>query len=311
MPASAIEVSFCGAAATASASPASAALIAARAKASEARPLAAPVVPNSSSARSGCAQSSTLRRACDHSASAGRAIACRSAAMPQAAACRCSTPASPTRSGLHAARTAGSRAALRLISGPMPAGSPTAMAMVGLSSMRGPASISLTWSAAARAFSLPGHERGVDHVRNTLAADRPDGKVHIFEAEPVGRDFLQREALRGKLRQRELARLEAVPARALDGDELHGDFFQREIGELLHLALDHDGSTLALERFDAEQNRNRPGAGGAIERHVDALAARDLHDARERIFLLDVDGEVGAELPRDLHAHAVLGGAGD
>src|SRR5262249_15450273 len=99
--------------------------------------------------------------------------------------------------------------------------------------------------------------------------------------------------------------------RALDGDELHGDFFQREIGELLHLALDHDGSTLALERFDAEQNRNRPGAGGAIERHVDALAARDLHDARERIFLLDVDGEVGAELPRDLHAHAVLGGAGD
>jgi hypothetical protein len=81
-----------------------------------------------------------------------------------------------------------------------------------------------------------------------------------------------------------------VSARALDGDELHGDFFEREIGELLHLALDHDGSPLALERFDAEQNRNRPGAGGAIERHVDALAAGDLHDARERVLLLDVDG---------------------
>ena len=35
--------------------------------------------------------------------------------------------------GLHAARTAGSSAALRLISGPMPAGSPVAMAILGFS----------------------------------------------------------------------------------------------------------------------------------------------------------------------------------
>jgi hypothetical protein len=53
MPARAIAVSFCGAATTASTSPQSAASIAARAKASEAHPPAALVVPKSSVAASG------------------------------------------------------------------------------------------------------------------------------------------------------------------------------------------------------------------------------------------------------------------
>ena len=62
MPASAMDVSFCGAATTASTSPASAALIARPAKAMEARPLTALVAPKSSVAASGCAQSSTFSR---------------------------------------------------------------------------------------------------------------------------------------------------------------------------------------------------------------------------------------------------------
>ena len=56
MPASAIEVSFCGAATTASTSPASAALIAVSAKASEARPLAALWCRTRARPASGCVQ---------------------------------------------------------------------------------------------------------------------------------------------------------------------------------------------------------------------------------------------------------------
>src|SRR6516165_1847148 len=253
MPASAIDVSFCGAATTASTSPARASLIAASAKASAARPLAALLVPKSSAAMSGCAQPTTLMASPDQSASAARATTRSSAAMRQAAACRFSTPASPTTIALQALRTAGSRAALRLISGPMPAGSPAAMAIRVLSRMRGhPSSISVALSECARGLLLPGHERRVDHIGHALAAHRSDGEIHVLEPEFVGRDLLQREALRGQLRERELARLEAVAARALDGDELHRDLLEREIGELLHLTLDHDGAALALERFHAE-----------------------------------------------------------
>src|SRR4029077_6250374 len=158
---------------------------------------------------------------------------------------------------------------------------------------------------------LPGYERRVDHIGHALAAHRPDGEIHVFQPESVGCDLLQREALRGKLRERELARLESVAARALDGDEFHRDLFEREIGELLHFTLNHDGPALALERFHAEQDRNGSGAGGAVERHVHAFAGGDLHDAGERILVLDVDGEVGAELFRALQARAVFGRAGD
>ncbi len=133
MPASAIEVSFCGAATTASTSPLSAALMAAPAKASAARPAAALLVPNASAAASGSAQSSTLSDASDQSASAILATTRKLTAIPQALACRSTTRASLATIGLQAARTLGSSAALRLISGPMPAGSPVAMAIFALS----------------------------------------------------------------------------------------------------------------------------------------------------------------------------------
>src|SRR5262249_37198740 len=185
----------------------------------------------------------------DQSAPAPRATTRSLAAMRQAAACRFSTPASPTTIALQAWRTAGSSAALRLTSGPMPAGSPAAMAIRVLSRMRGhPASISAASHRCARGpftstgkakrgcrRARPRQERSVDHVGDALAAHRLDGEIHVFEPESVGRDLLQREALRGKLREGELARLEAVAARALDGDELHRDLLEREIGELLHL----------------------------------------------------------------------------
>src|SRR6516162_11142121 len=191
MPARAIDVSFCGAATTASTSPASASLIAAPAKASAARPLAALLVPKSSAARSGWEQPSTLTRWSDQSASAARATTRSSAAMRQAAAWRSSTPASLTTSGLQALRTAGSSAALRLISGPMPAGSPMAIAIIVLSLMGTPACLYRWHRANAReAFLLPRHQRRVDHIRNALAANRPDGEIHVFEPEPVRRDLL-------------------------------------------------------------------------------------------------------------------------
>src|SRR5262249_18419908 len=153
----------------------------------------------------------------------------------------------PITSGLQPLRTAGSSAALRLISGPMPAGSPMAIAIIALSLMGTPACLYRWHRANAReAFLLPRQQRRLDHIRNALAADRPDREIHGLEPEPVGRDLLQGEALRGELLKRQLAGLEAVAARALDGDEFNRDLFEREIGELLHLALDHNGAALAF-----------------------------------------------------------------
>ena len=146
MPACAIEVSFCGAPTTASTSPASAALngradegdrgaACSRARCCRSRAWLPPAA----------LQSRTFSLPLENSASAIRSITCSSAAMPQALACREITPGSLTRTGWQAARTAGSSAALRLISGPMPAGSPVAMAIFAF-------------------ISLPRHQRGVDHV---------------------------------------------------------------------------------------------------------------------------------------------------
>src|SRR5216117_624394 len=158
---------------------------------------------------------------------------------------------------------------------------------------------------------LPGHERGVDHVRHALAADRADGEVHVLQPEAVGGDFLQRKTLRGELSEGELAGLVAVAARALDGDEFHRDPFEREVRELLHLALHHDRPAFALQGLYAEQDREGPGARGAVERDVHAAAPGDLLDARERILLLHVDHVIGAQFFRDLHPRGVLGGARD
>src|SRR5262249_19016097 len=109
---------------------------------------------------------------------------------------------------------------------------------------------------------LPWHERRVDHARHPLAADRPDGKVHIFQSKRVRRDLLQREALRFELLQGELARLEAVSARALDGDGFHRDPAERKIREFRHFSLDHHRPAPALERFHAEQYWEGPGTRG-------------------------------------------------
>src|SRR6188472_1597412 len=309
MPARAIEVSFCGAATTASTSPASAVLIAISAKASEARPLAAAVVPKSSATKSGCAQSSTLTQSLDQSASPTRSITRKASCRPQACACRSSTPISLTTIGWQALRTAGSSAALRLISGPMPAGSPVAMAIFARLLMTSACRPSYRphWSGASAL--LPGHQRRMDHVRYTVAAHGPDGEVHVLQSEFMGRNFLQRKTVRGQLLQRKLAGLEAVPACALDGDELHRDLSDWEVGEFRHFTLDHDRAALALERLHAEQYRDGPCARGTVESHVHALAAGDLHDARQRILLLDVDHVVGAEFLGDLHPCAVFGRA--
>src|SRR3569623_43384 len=64
-------------------------------------------------------------------AAGGRATVRSAAAIPQAFACRSTTLGSPYSTGRHSARTAGSSAAFMLISGPIPAGSPVAMAMMG------------------------------------------------------------------------------------------------------------------------------------------------------------------------------------
>ena len=99
----------------------------------DARPAAALVPPSVIDAERGAGQASTVIPLPDQFASPIRSTACSSALMPQALAWRSMIPTSLTRIGLHAARTAGSSAALRLISGPMPAGSPVAMAILGFS----------------------------------------------------------------------------------------------------------------------------------------------------------------------------------
>ena len=126
MPAAAIDVSFCGAATTASTSPASAARTARLALASDARPNAAPFWPNTKSLISGIGTSSTASPGAV--ASLGSRIGTSLAVMFAACAWRAITLASPTTIGRQMACTAGSSAAFRLISGPMPAGSPVAMA---------------------------------------------------------------------------------------------------------------------------------------------------------------------------------------
>src|SRR5438552_11640103 len=158
---------------------------------------------------------------------------------------------------------------------------------------------------------LPGHERGVDHVGHALAAYRADGEVDFLQSKLVGGDLLQRKALRRELREGELAGLVAVAAGALDGDEFHRDPLEREVRELLHLALDHYRPAFALQGLHAEQDGEGPRARGAIERDVHAAAGGDLLDACERILLLHVDYVVGAQFFRDPHPRGVLGGARD
>src|SRR5215216_2755597 len=120
----------------------------------------------------------------------------------------------------------------------------------------------------------------MDYVGHALAADRADGEVDVFEPEAVRGDLLQREALGGDLLQRKLASLEAMAACAVHGDELHRKLLQREIRKFRQFPLHHNGAALALERLDAEQDRDRSGAGRAVERDVDTFAAGDLPDAR-------------------------------
>src|SRR5438445_464135 len=118
----------------------------------------------------------------------------------------------------------------------------------------------------------PGHKGSVDHVGHALAAYGADCEVHVLQPEAVGGDLLKRKALRGELREGELAGLVAVAARALDGDEFHRNPLEREVRELLHLALDHDRPALALQGLDAEQDGEGAGAGRAVERDVHPAA---------------------------------------
>src|SRR5262249_2666172 len=161
------------------------------AKAREARPAAGLVMPNGRVAASGWAVARTLTRSPDHTASPTRATVCRLALMPDALACRSKSAGSLSRIGRHTARTAGSSAAFSAISGPIPAGSPVAMAM----------------TAGPDIPLEPGHQRGVDHIRHALAADRADGEVDVLEPELVRGDQLQREPLRRQLLERQLAGL--------------------------------------------------------------------------------------------------------
>ena len=155
MPASAIEISFCGAATTASTLPSAAYCTAAAAKARDARPPAALVVPKGSDASSGWLQSSTFSAAPDQSASPTLRILRKSTRIRQARAWRSMTAQSLTTIGLQTSCTPASSAALILISGPMPAGSPAAMAIIGLSpgSMR--CEPPLTPTASAKRGSRP------------------------------------------------------------------------------------------------------------------------------------------------------------
>src|SRR4029077_6083566 len=134
----------------------------------------------------------------------------------------------------------------------------------------------------------------MNHIWHALATYRSNCKVHVSQPKGVGRHFFQRETMRCKLLQGKFTRFVAVPTRALDGYELHRDFGDREVRKFRHFSLNHDRSTLALERVDSEQHWKGSRARCAIEHHIHALAIRDLHDASERILLLHVDHMVSS-----------------
>src|SRR5688572_28780910 len=157
----------------------------------------------------------------------------------------------------------------------------------------------------------PRHQRGVDDIRQPLPAQRLDRQIRILQPEAMGGDLFQRKALGRDLLQRQLAGPEAVAAGALDGNRFDRQLLKRKIRELLELALYHNQAGLALQRIETEQDRRRPRPCRAVERDIDALAAGDLHDAAERIFLLHIDHVVCAEELGDLQPGRVLGGAGD
>jgi hypothetical protein len=119
----------------------------------------------------------------------------------------------------------------------------------------------------------------VDHVGHALPAHRLDGKVDVLEREAVGSHLVQCKPSRCQLRERQFARAVRVPARALEGDRLGRDALEREVGELLELALHNHRAGLALQSFDSQKYRKGPGAGRAIEHDVDPFAAGDLLDS--------------------------------
>ena len=83
-------------------------------------------------------------------------------------------------------------------------------------------------------------------------------------------------------------------------------------GKVFDLVALHDQRAgLAFERAQAGEERLLPGAGGAVDRDVDALAGGDFLDFFEHVGLLDVDDDVGAELLRDLETPRVFRGAAD
>src|SRR5258708_14933282 len=131
MPGSGIAFSVCGAPTTAWTLPLIAALIAVAAESRAARPCAASIWPSFSSPGLSCWRSSRQTERSSHSAASMRSKARMRGLRPHARACSSSTPRSPTRSGWHTASTRGSSAAFSATSGPIPAGSPVAMAMRG------------------------------------------------------------------------------------------------------------------------------------------------------------------------------------
>src|SRR5207253_2705873 len=113
-----------------------------------------------------------------------------------------------------------------------------------------------------------------------------------------------------ELLQRELTRLVAVAACALDGDEFHGDLGKRKIREFRELTLHDYRPVLALQRVYAEQHGHRSGARSAVKDDVHALTPCDLHSARECILFLDINDVIGAQSFGYLHPRAVFGSTG-
>src|ERR1051326_7079182 len=159
--------------------------------------------------------------------------------------------------------------------------------------------------------SFPGIDRDMNHVRGTLAADGLQLPIDFLEPEGVGDRLLQREAMRGKLLQGQLARLIGVATGALELRVFLGHPVDREIRESRHfVALDDQDARFALQGGDAEQHGRRTGARRAVDGDVDAFRY-DLTDSRRRVFLLHVDGVVGAESLGDFQALGIFAGAGD
>ena len=147
----------------------------------------------------------------------------------------------------------------------------------------------------------------MDHVWYAFAPDRTDRKIDVLQSEAMGRDLLQRESLGGKSVPAPVRKLCKLCPRALF--MVMNFTVNLSMGKFGNSFISPCATITPPLRFRASIPSNigmRACACRAVERDVDAFAGGDLHDARKRVLLLNVDHMIGAENFGDVQARPVF-----